>query len=426
MIATSFIIAQPPIARRRVGNLRPSTAYPRAGNLHRSTGASLRSTERFHASIDRSFNKTLHQTHSVTTISRSQYQHAAPASDPANLTHEYRHAAPASDHPHRNQQFSIIALTDSAGTIVERYTYTAYGASASPLTPPASSLDNRITFTGREWDSTLHLHHFRARMMDPQLGRFCGRDPIGIRGGLAVYMFLRTNPQRYLDAFGLKINQHHLFPEQFRPDIRKLCGGLDIDDWTIDVDAGPRGRGNSGTEHWWWHHGCGKYNRAVGDLLRRGTCCDFIRGMIELIHNTAQCVAANLGKQVVPAIKTKRYRSKNPTDWDPDGLIDQFCDTPDCEPENYPPNPYVDVIPDWVPDDVNNDIYQDIAVVGGCVVAGVLIGEVIVVCCGAAGSAGGVGIGGAAGDIGSGATSCVVRRVVLKEAVQELPLTLAP
>ncbi|MFN9770316.1 MAG: hypothetical protein ACK56J_14715, partial [Planctomycetota bacterium] len=28
---------------------------------------------------------------------------------------------------HRNQQYSIVALSDAAGTLVERYAYTAYG-----------------------------------------------------------------------------------------------------------------------------------------------------------------------------------------------------------------------------------------------------------------------------------------------------------
>jgi len=31
---------------------------------------------------------------------------------------------------HRNQQYSIIALTDDTGAIVERYSYTAYGEPA--------------------------------------------------------------------------------------------------------------------------------------------------------------------------------------------------------------------------------------------------------------------------------------------------------
>ena len=183
MIATESIIAQPSIARRRVGSLPPSIARARAGNLHRWTDATIRSPVRFRSSIGQSPNKTLHQTHSAVT-----------ASQPKNQS---------------NQQYSIIALTDAAGSIVERYTYTAYGAptfldaSGTPISNRQSSIFNRITYTGREWDSTLHLHHFRARMMDPQLGRFCGRDPIGYVDGYNLYNLVHNGPLDSVDPHGL-------------------------------------------------------------------------------------------------------------------------------------------------------------------------------------------------------------------------------
>jgi RHS repeat-associated protein len=86
---------------------------------------------------------------------------------------------------HRNQQYSITAITTSTGTVAERYAYSAYGqptildASASVLT--SSAVGNRYTYTGRGSDETLGLHHFRARWMSPLAGRFLGRDPIGVR-----------------------------------------------------------------------------------------------------------------------------------------------------------------------------------------------------------------------------------------------------
>jgi RHS repeat-associated protein len=82
-----------------------------------------------------------------------------------------------------NQQYSITAVTTSAGSIAERYAYTAYGqptildASASVLS--SSAINNRYTYTGREWDATLGLYHFRARWMSAIAGRFLGRDPLG-------------------------------------------------------------------------------------------------------------------------------------------------------------------------------------------------------------------------------------------------------
>lgn len=90
---------------------------------------------------------------------------------------------------HRNQQYSVTAITTSTGTIAERYAYSACGqptildGSGSVLS--TSSISNRYTYTGREWDATLGLHHFRARWMSPSAGRFLGRDPIGYEDGLA-------------------------------------------------------------------------------------------------------------------------------------------------------------------------------------------------------------------------------------------------
>lgn len=87
---------------------------------------------------------------------------------------------------HRNQQYSVVALTNGSGSIVERYAYSAYGvptiadSSGSVLT--SSAYSNRYTYTGREWDPVLLMYHYRARMYDANLGRFCSRDPIGFGG----------------------------------------------------------------------------------------------------------------------------------------------------------------------------------------------------------------------------------------------------
>ena len=77
---------------------------------------------------------------------------------------------------HRNQQYSIVALTNAAGTLVERYTYSAYGTLAiydpGGTVRSSSACANRYTYTGREWDPDLKLYHFRARWYDPATGGF--------------------------------------------------------------------------------------------------------------------------------------------------------------------------------------------------------------------------------------------------------------
>ena len=110
---------------------------------------------------------------------------------------------------HRNQQYSIIALTDSYGAIQERYAYSAYGeltiANASGTTLSTSAVNNRNTYTGREWDSTIAQYYYRARMYDATLGRFCSRDPIGFEGSKwNLYEYGKNNPSIALDPGGLR------------------------------------------------------------------------------------------------------------------------------------------------------------------------------------------------------------------------------
>jgi len=109
-----------------------------------------------------------------------------------------------------NHQYSVTAITTSTGAIDERYAYTAYGqptilnASGTPLSPQSSTLNSRYSYTGREWDATLGLHHFRARWMSPSAGRFLGRDPIGYVGGIfSVYAYVGNNPSVRSDPGGL-------------------------------------------------------------------------------------------------------------------------------------------------------------------------------------------------------------------------------
>ena len=108
---------------------------------------------------------------------------------------------------HRNQQYSILALTDSSGNVSERYAYTAYGQptflNASATAQTSSAAGNRYTYTAREWDATLGLHHFRARWMSGLTGRFLTRDPIGyLAGQFNLGGYVNGNPLAKVDPSG--------------------------------------------------------------------------------------------------------------------------------------------------------------------------------------------------------------------------------
>jgi RHS Repeat. len=72
---------------------------------------------------------------------------------------------------HQNALWSVAAITNSAGTIIERYRYDAYGgamitdAAGNPL-GNLSAIGNPWMFTGRELDAETGLYFYRARYLD--------------------------------------------------------------------------------------------------------------------------------------------------------------------------------------------------------------------------------------------------------------------
>ena len=109
---------------------------------------------------------------------------------------------------HRNQQYSIVAMTNSSGAVQERYAYTAYGvptiANASGTVLTTSAINNRYMYTGREWDNVIGQYYYRARMYDAGLGRFCSRDPIGFEGSpWNLYEYCDSGSLDGLDPHGL-------------------------------------------------------------------------------------------------------------------------------------------------------------------------------------------------------------------------------
>ncbi|HYG83051.1 MAG TPA: RHS repeat-associated core domain-containing protein, partial [Pyrinomonadaceae bacterium] len=89
---------------------------------------------------------------------------------------------------------STRALTDGGGDVVENVSYDSFGNGASTLT--------RYGYTGREWDADAALYYYRSRFYDPQGGRFISEDPIGLRGGVNHYAYVRNNPIRFNDPSG--------------------------------------------------------------------------------------------------------------------------------------------------------------------------------------------------------------------------------
>ncbi len=100
---------------------------------------------------------------------------------------------------HQNALWSVVAVTDAAAAVAERYDYTDYGCPSVT----ASVIGNPWRFTGRQWDAESEIYFYRARYYDCEAGRFLQRDPLGYVDGLNLYEYVSSQPQIAVDPFGL-------------------------------------------------------------------------------------------------------------------------------------------------------------------------------------------------------------------------------
>ncbi len=129
-----------------------------------------------------------------------------------NIITEYVHG-PGIDEPiamlRNNQTYyyhadglgSIIAITNSAGQVVQRYEYDSFCAITYSQD---AAFKQPYTYTAREYDQESGLYYYRARYYDAKIGRFITQDPIGFAGGdVNFYVMVINNPLRFIDPWGL-------------------------------------------------------------------------------------------------------------------------------------------------------------------------------------------------------------------------------
>jgi RHS repeat-associated protein len=104
--------------------------------------------------------------------------------------------------------FNITTLLTQNGPALERYAYAPYGEptfwSADWFAGRASSAcDNRILYTGREFDSASGAYYYRMRWYDRGLGAFISRDPMGHEDGIgSLYCYVSGYPIGRTDPSG--------------------------------------------------------------------------------------------------------------------------------------------------------------------------------------------------------------------------------
>jgi RHS repeat-associated protein len=110
---------------------------------------------------------------------------------------------------HYDARGHCILLTAPNGNVIEQYEYDAFGQpyfynAIGGLLPNGSSYGNRFLFTGREWLKDLKLYDYRARMYQPELGRFLQPDPKQFAAGdYNLYRYCHNDPVNKSDPMGL-------------------------------------------------------------------------------------------------------------------------------------------------------------------------------------------------------------------------------
>ena len=107
---------------------------------------------------------------------------------------------------HYDGQFSVVGLTNTSGSLAQRYVYDVFGTLLEDVPPPQIGTLNKFQYTGEALDPGTGLYFYRARYYDPSLGRFISSDPFAgfdtSPQSLNRYVYVRNNPATLTDRTG--------------------------------------------------------------------------------------------------------------------------------------------------------------------------------------------------------------------------------
>jgi RHS repeat-associated protein len=92
---------------------------------------------------------------------------------------------------------------DGDGQIISYEEYYPYGSTAYQAGRSTTEVSQkRYRYTGKERDEETGLYYHGARYYAPWLGRWVRCDPIGIKDGLNIYIYVQSNPIGFHDPTG--------------------------------------------------------------------------------------------------------------------------------------------------------------------------------------------------------------------------------
>jgi len=103
---------------------------------------------------------------------------------------------------------NVTYMLNSSQAMVAKYRYDPFGNTISSIGTLASV--NVYRFSSKEIHVNSGMYYYGRRFYDPNLQRWLNRDPINECGGYNLYGYVLNNPLRFIDPFGLDMNNGQL------------------------------------------------------------------------------------------------------------------------------------------------------------------------------------------------------------------------
>ncbi len=134
-----------------------------------------------------------------------------------------------------DRQGSVRDILSHQGIVVNHNTFDSFGNLVSQSNAGES---DRFLFTGREYDPSTKLYHYRARQYDASTGRFQQEDPLGFRSDDAnLYRYVGNDPISGRDPYGLNNFAENGFLRNIQSFIADIIGDAKYAEYSSKINA---------------------------------------------------------------------------------------------------------------------------------------------------------------------------------------------